>query len=79
MPRFLKLPLGMARVSHPWERGYFAVLIVITLLALFAGHVGIPRLLAGFMALICIFMACGMFFIIDNLHTRWEHLPADRR
>ncbi len=79
MPQFLKLTIGMVRISLPWERGYFAALIVITLLALFAGHLGIPRLLAGFMALICIFMASGMFFIIDNVHTRWDHLPAHRK
>jgi Flp pilus assembly pilin Flp len=76
MPRFLKLPIGMVRLARPWEWGYFATLVALTMLALFSGSIGIPRLLAGFMALICVFMGCGSFFIVDSLHTRWDRLPA---
>jgi hypothetical protein len=79
MPSIIKSLIGAARITKPWEYGYFGFLLITAILALASDRLGIPRLLAGFMALIVVLMSAGGFFIIDNVRTRWEHRPAHLR
>lgn len=60
----------MIRCTELWQWAYLAVLVALIGATVFHTALGLPRMVAGFLALPAVGMGLGLFYIIDIIHRR---------